>query len=322
MIVQIVIVCLLPAVLLAQTTGIVIADVLRPKSISSEEFNQRISDFWTADKLKQAKPLDIALSKLTSKSVSETSKVLSGPESTVPGSAPVNSGLTSKIIATNGRQISTTGRVFWQVGTDYYSCSAAVVTSNSSDLISTAGHCVYDTTTKTWYNNNNWVFLPGYSNGNATYGKWSMRRVIVLQAWTSSSDFNYDVAFVALSTLNGQHIQSKVGSQGLGFNYPRSAYIYSFGYPININSGLTLQKCEGYTSKSQWTQNGYVGQGLSCNMGGGCSGGPWLQNVVDTTGIGYVTSVNSFSISNVLNVINGPYFDSNTKYLYQSATSM
>jgi hypothetical protein len=57
-------------------------------------------------------------------------------------------------------------------------------------------------------------------------------------------------------------------------------------------------------------------------MGGGCSGGPWLQNVVDTTGIGYVTSVNSFTISNVPNVINGPYFDANTKYLYQSATSM
>jgi hypothetical protein len=57
-------------------------------------------------------------------------------------------------------------------------------------------------------------------------------------------------------------------------------------------------------------------------MGHGCSGGPWLQNVVDSTGVGYVTSVNSFLINNVPNVINGPYFDSNVKSLYDQATSM
>jgi hypothetical protein len=57
-------------------------------------------------------------------------------------------------------------------------------------------------------------------------------------------------------------------------------------------------------------------------MSGGCSGGPWLQNVNDATFIGYVTSVNSFTITTVKNVMNGPYFDSNTKLLYDSASSV
>ncbi|CAF3517987.1 unnamed protein product [Adineta steineri] len=287
-----------------------------------DAFNQQLSNYWTSDKLKSAKSLDISLSKTNSKSQPINNAVLTGPESSIAGSLPTNNSTKSKIISPNGRQVYTTGRVFWQVGTTHYTCSAAVIVSKSGDMICTAGHCVYDTTSKTWYNQNNWVFVPGYNNGNTPYGIWPMRRVTALVGWTSQSDYNYDVAMVAVSTVNGQHLQAYVGSQGIGFNFPRSAFTYSFGYPSNINSGLTLQKCSDTSKNSAYIQNNYHGLGLACNMGPGCSGGPWLQNVVDSTGIGYVTSVNSFQITTVPNVINGPYFDTNIKNLYDNSTSM
>jgi V8-like Glu-specific endopeptidase len=266
--------------------------------------------------------LDIKLPSLESKTTSGKSNTSTGPESSVPGTIPSDNGTTSKTISTVGRQVSTTGRVFFEVETALYSCSASVINSKSNDLISTAGHCVYDTTKKMWYNNNNWIFIPAYSDDNRPHGTWPARRFIVLQAWSQSTDYNYDMAFVALSTLNERHIQAVVGSQGIGFNQPRLTYTYSFGYPAHLDSGRFLKSCSGYTQKSHYTQNNYAGQGLSCTMGGGCSGGPWLQNVVEATGVGIVTSVNSFTITTIPNVMNGPYFDSNTKSLYDQATSM
>jgi len=319
MLIQVLFICLLPNILLAESAASVTASVFLPKSVSPEAYNEQMNKYWTSERLQAAKPLDIILPSLKSKTASGDSEVSTGPASSVPGSIPSTSGMTGKAISPNGRQIATTGRVFWDVGGSSYSCSAAVVSSDSTDLVATAAHCVYDTASKTWYNNNNWVFIPAFSNYNKPYGTWPARNMIVLQAWTTSTDYNYDVAFVAVGKVNGQHIQALVGSQGIGFNYPRLAYTYSFGYPINLGNGLYLQSCNGTVRASRYTQNKYVGQELACGMTQGCSGGPWLQNVVDATGIGYVTSVNSFLVTNIPGYMHGPYFDSNTKLLYDDA---
>ena len=98
--------------------------------------------------------------------------------------------------------------------------------------------------------------------------------------------------------------------------------MYSFGYPSNLDSDLYLKSCERCTQASKYKRNSYVGQGLSCRIGHGCSGGPWLQNVNEATKIGYVTSVKSFNVSNIPDVINGPYFDANVNSMYDQCLSM
>ena len=319
--------CCLPSVLLAQGILTDIVDVARPRSLSLDQANARAAQYWTPDRLKAAQLMDIKVSNSSGnkggRSLLKDVVVPTGPKSSVSGSMPSGNGTaTSRALSTNGRQIYTTGRVFWTVGGAGRCCSASVVISTTGDLISTAGHCVFDTTTKAWLISNNWVFVPGYYNGNAPYGIWPARRVLSFLGWTQSANYNYDVAFVALSTVNGQHIQSRVGAQGIGFNFPRLAFTYSLGYPVNLYSGQYLQLCSGNAQKSQWTQNNFAGQGLSCIMGGGCSGGPWLQSVTDATGLGYVTSVNSFTINNVPNVMNGPYFGTDVQTLYNSAKVM
>ena len=317
----------LPSILLAQGILTDIVDVARPRSLTLDQANARVAEYWTPERLKAAQLMDIKLSNGSDnkggRSLLKDVTIPTGPKSSIPGSMPSgNSTATGKALSSSGRQVYTTGRVFWSVRGSLSSCSASVVPSTTGDLIATAGHCVFDSAAGGWLINYNWVFVPAYYNGNKPFGTWPARRMLAFQPWIQSGDYNYDVAFVALSTVNGQRIQSRVGAQGIGFNYPRLAFTYALGYPGNLYSGQYLQLCSGNAQKSQWTRNSFAGQGLSCIMGGGSSGGPWLQSVNDATGLGVVTSVNSFAINSVPNVMNGPYFGTDVQTLYNSAKVM
>ena len=322
MLFQALLICLLVNVYFGESAEVVMGSVRRPKGVSIEAQNQKIRDFWTPEKLKAAKSLDIILPKVPQGRTSANLNASNGPPSSVPGTVPSANSRLIKAINSNGRQVYTTGKVFFQ-GADggYYLCSAAIVSSTTGDLVATAGHCVYDTDRRVWFNSY-WVFIPSYSNGNRPYGTWPARNFLALTSWTNYRDYNYDVGFVALSTLNGWHIQSYLGSQGIGFNFRRSKYTYAFGYPYNLDGGNYLKSCIGYARNPTGAGSSYRGQRLSCNMGGGCGGGPWLQYVNKATGVGYVTAVNSFGISSAPNYIYGPYFDSSTQYLYDLAKKM
>ena len=322
MLLQALLVCLLANLYLAQPNDFASSSVRLPKGSSIDQYNDNVRKYWTSERLETAKPLDIVLPALPRGRTATNTNFTTGPTSSIPGTVPTNSSLLGKAISSNGRQVYTTGKVFFR-GADggNYMCSAAIVSSNTGDLVSTAGHCVYDATNKVWYNSY-WVFIPAYSNGNRPYGTWAGRNFITFNGWTNSGDWNFDVAFVALSTLNGRHIQSVLGSQGIGWNFARWQKTYSFGYPYNINNGETRSQCVANAQSPSGAASTYRGQRLPCNMRQGCSGGPWLQNVVESTGVGYVTSVNSFLITNLPNYIFGPYFDSNVASLYNTAKNM
>ena len=288
--------------------------VVRPRSMSV--------DFWTAERMKAAKD-PVVVPPTNNLNTGRSMLILTDPQITVLGQNPDAGSSLSRALNTRGRHTLTTGRVFWSCNSDLSSCSAGVVPSTSGDVIVTAGHCVFDTTTLTWMTGCNWIFVPGYINGTAPYGRWPLRQAAALTLWTRSNpDYNYDVAFVALSIVNGKHISQVTGSQSLGFNKPRSKASYSFGYPVNLARGELIQWCSGTPAASRYTGNNYVGQGLSnCLMTGGCSGGPWLQEFDETTGVGTTYSVNSFTYSPAPNTINGPVFDSNTQLIWSYITA-
>ena len=320
MLVQALLVCLFANICLAQSTDFVTSGIHRPKGVSIDQHNDNIRDYWTFDRLKAAKSLDIILRTSPSGRSSANVNISTGPTSSVPGTLPANSSIIGRAITSNGRQVATTGKVFFRGVDGNYMCSAAIVSSITGDLVSTAGHCVFDTDKKAWFNSY-WVFIPAYANGNKPYGTWPARNFIALKGWTDNRNFDYDVAFVALSTVNGRHIQSYLGAQGIGFNFARLQYTHAFGYPGNLNNGEVLRSCVANT-QSPTGAGSYRGQRLPCNMGGGSSGGPWLQNVNEATGVGYVTSVNSFGFSSIPNFMYGPYFDSTIGSLYDSAKKM
>ena len=308
-------------VYLTESTDVVIGSVYRSKGLLIEAQNQKIRDFWTPARLKAAKSLDIILPKLPQGRSLASKNRSNRPPSGVPGSMPPIRSRLIRTINSNGHQVYTTGKVFFHAPDGDYMCSGAIVTSTTGDLVATAAHCVYDIDQHVWLTSN-WVFIPAYSNGSRLYGTWPARNFIVLEAWTNYGDYNYDVAFVALSTLGGWHIQSYLGSQGVGFNCARSDYTYSIGYPDNVDDGNYQKSCVGYAQNSTDKESNYRGQKLACHMAGGASGGPWLQYVDESSGMGYVTAVNSFIISSLGSYIYGPYFDSNIQSLYDSAKTM
>lgn len=325
MFLQILFICLLSNILSTISGEIVSITPVLPRSGSIDDYIKSIDAWWTPERIKNAQPRNFSISpgKFRSAEAQGNSTISVGPPTIIEGSSPKGGSPLKRAISSTGRQISTTGRILWQVGSYSYSCSGAVINSQSGDLIVTAAHCVYDTDTKTWFNNNKWTFVPAYANNKRPYGSWPARRFSLQNAWISSGNYNYDVAFVSLQRLSNKRIQDVVGSQGVGFNLPTLKYIYDFGYPANLDNAEYLKSCVGYARKSNYRANGYIynGQGLPCTMSHGCSGGPWLQNVVESTGVGTVVSVNSFQITTETNVINGPYFDNNIKTLYDSCTA-
>lgn len=295
--------------------GISSVRVVRPRSMSVA--------FWTAEKMLAAKEVTLTVPMGTGRA-SQSRRISLGPEITVAAVNPDIGGPSSRALNSAGRHAATTGRVFWSCQAGYQSsCSASVIPSTSGDVIVTAAHCVYDTDSLSWVTNCNWVFVPGYVNGNAPYGIWPAREVAALNTWTRTDpDFNADVAFVALSQVNGRHITQVTGSQAIAFNYARDQQTFSFGYPVNLANGQVLQVCSGVPAASLYTDNNYQGFGLSnCLMTGGSSGGPWLQQFDESTGVGATYSVNSFTYSPAPNTMNGPYFDSNIQMLWNYITA-
>jgi hypothetical protein len=59
--------------------------------------------------------------------------------------------------------------------------------------------------------------------------------------------------------------------------------------------------------------------GLTCNMTGGSSGGPWFLNFTESTGTGTQNSVNSFKYNFSPTWMFGPYFGADAQNIYNSA---
>src|SRR5919204_1033968 len=88
-----------------------------------------------------------------------------------------------------GAVTTTVGRVFFTYQGRTASCSGDAVTSANRSVVITAGHCVK--LQGAWHTN--WVFVPGYANGNAPYGTWTAKRTMATPQWAASENITYDV---------------------------------------------------------------------------------------------------------------------------------
>lgn len=56
-------------------------------------------------------------------------------------------------------------------------------------VLPTTGHCVkYQ---GSWHTD--WIFVPGYDNGNAPDGQWAAKKTLTTPQWEASEDENFDV---------------------------------------------------------------------------------------------------------------------------------
>jgi len=152
------------------------------------------------------------------------------------------------------------------------------VDSPRKDLTITAAHCVT-------HRGGVIKFVPGYQAGKAAYGIWTVSKVIVDQAWSSSASIDDDVAFLIISPRRGgANIEDLTGAERLRIGPTASLPVQVIGYPDGEDQPVT---CRGRTTLPLPHQ-------LQFDCGkytDGTSGGPFLLNVQPGTGDGIVIGV-------------------------------
>lgn len=222
--------------------------------------------------------------------------------------APVRSAATW---TTGGRVAGAVGRVFFTLGGRDFSCTGVAVPSANRSTVLTAGHCVHDGPGRYA---THWVFVPGYADGRRPYGTWPARALGVPPGWARSGRMQDDVGVAVVAPVRGRRLTDAVGSVPVGFNRPRGAYVWAFGYPAAApNGGRRVQFCRGRVEQDPWATGA---QGLACSMGQGASGGPWLAGFSTTRKTGELYAVTSFTYRGVPGKVWAPYLGAAAKTLY------
>ena len=158
-------------------------------------------------------------------------------------------------------------------------CTASVVDSPAGDLVITAAHCVTGSSGTV-------DFVPGYDRGSTPYGIWTVTKVYVDQAWSSSSSQDDDFAFLRVSKPGSSvPIEDVTGAERLATGTPASRQLVQvIGYPIAANQPVTCQNRlrEPMTGQLEFDCDGYTN---------GTSGGPFLSDVDQASGQGLVIGV-------------------------------
>ncbi len=277
---------------------------------------ETVLDYWTPERMREAVPLEqrVDLAAVDMSTVWESlGDVARGEARTVPGVSPRSFPTSGEPWSGGGEVVDTAGRVFFTFDGSPASCSGNVVTSENKSVVITAGHCVkYQ---GSWHTN--WIFVPGYDDGQAPHGEWAARLTLTTPQWEQSEDMNYDIRAAVVETLDGALLEDVVGAQGIAFNQPRNQDMYTFGYPAaDPYDGSALIHCSGPTFTDFLLTNDHA---MSCDMTGGSSGGPWFLDFDEATGTGVQASVNSFGYTFLPGYMFGPYFGSEAEALYDAA---
>lgn len=206
----------------------------------------------------------------------------------------------------------TVGRLFFSDHGEDSSCTATVVDSANRSTVVTAAHCVNNT--DLIGADNQWsadvLFIPGYRDGRAPYGKFVGRLSLTPATWLRNDQIDsgfdaYDQGFVVLNPdARGRSVQDVVGAgQRIGFDLPGGRVVHQFGYPrasaddaregLPEYTGERLAYCQGLPVEAVAPEP--AGQwGAACVMGGGSSGGPRIAGFDTRTGLGTVVGDNSW----------------------------
>jgi V8-like Glu-specific endopeptidase len=164
-----------------------------------------------------------------------------------------------------------------QLGSHF--CTASVVDSPGGDLVLTAAHCLAGLSAEQI------AFIPGYENGQAPYGVWTVTRIIEDQNWQSSADPDDDFAFLVVSQAGGPaDLQSLTGGEAVGINGRPGTLVTVAGYP---DAGNTQIRCQNTVLLFSPTQLEFDCAGYT----DGTSGGPFLVDATTSGSPGTVIGV-------------------------------
>ena len=278
-------------------------------------------NYWTDARLENAESADVDLSQDSGLQLGSSggTGTETGTPQTFEGTTDAGDRLER---ATEAGGVPTEGRIFFTGSDGYdYSCSGTAVASANESTVWTAGHCVHDGAGTQYHSN--WIFIPGYDNGDAPYGVWTAEWLSTTNAWANYSSFKYDVGAAVVGTNDGQTLGDTVGMEGIAFNQNARQNWTSLGYPAAGRfDGETLFACNSDLI-GRHNPDYFKGKRtlyIDCNMTGGSSGGGWFFTSSD--GYRYLNSVNSYGLMGHPNLMFGPYMGRAALTLYNSMESV
>lgn len=314
------------------TSLLTIAPTSNAKGRTPISRNERVVKFWTNKRIAAAVPRDFVLNPRTRRMEPRRKPV--NPD-VVIGASWEGDGVVAE----------STGKVFFSLGTSYYSCSASVVNDavSSRSVIITAGHCAYDEVNNEFAEN--WMFVPAYDanpssfnpNGQfcatTTYGCWVAQSFVVSNEFASAPNFNvtaaqHDYAFVVVGggSKSGAQLDITVGAQSLDTSgkVEFETLTWIFGYPsAGRYKGKDLVYCLNLLNYDGRFGVDWSTYKLACGMTGGSSGGPWFRQfsvTEPTNGMGIIFSVTSYGYGGTKNLY-GPVFDTEVAEMMQVAST-
>jgi hypothetical protein len=288
--------------------------------------HQRILAHWTAARIAGARPRDYVWTG-HSYLAATMSKPIKPPR---PGGGGTVIGASW---TAGGPLLARTGRVVFTMGGSDWICSGSVVDDGNRagySMVLTAGHCAVDETTGAFATN--WMFIPAfdtaptYTCSASAYGCWTATALVVRDAFATAGSFNnqavandWALAVVGPGGKSGtEQLDATVGGYPIGFGgVAKGNKLYAVGYPATGKyHGDDLVYCAGAITEDAQVAN--LTWGMACTMTGGSSGGPWLSAFVESSGLGTLSSLNSYGYSGQ-SVMYGPKFDSRTQATYTAA---
>jgi V8-like Glu-specific endopeptidase len=174
------------------------------------------------------------------------------------------------------------GALFMHSADGNHFCTASVVSSPGKDLLITAAHCINGGSGAGY--RSDIVFVPGYRDGQAPVGVWSVARLLVAPEWAQSADPDSDVGFVVLKPHNGENIEDVLGADRLGTDQQSDYLVHVTGYPDSDDAPIT---CINWTSRHSGTQLRFECSGFT----GGTSGSPWVTRFSPQSRTGTIVGV-------------------------------
>lgn len=207
----------------------------------------------------------------------------------------------------------TIGKLFFKQNGGSYVASASSIGNNG---IWTAGHCVHAGNNQPSGWSTNMVFVPGYKDGVAPRGQFTVRQLACRTNWYQHGNpggLFEDMGIAIVNPLNGKTLAQVVGWLGFAWNYPRNQVWTSLGYPAAppFNGQRMFQDTAAYANDGS-VPGSPAPIGIGCSMTGGCSGGPWVLGLASTN---YVNGHNSYRPNNQPLEIYSPYFGENAHSL-------
>jgi hypothetical protein len=159
-----------------------------------------------------------------------------------------------------------------------HTCTASVVHSSSRDVILTAAHCLTGSA-------EGYRFVPGYRNGEAPYGVWTVTGAYGGPAWIDRRNPHRDWAFltVAPARVNGQNqrLQDVTGASRLGGTASAGSHVTVVGYALGRDDEPLRCTTRVYRHRAY--------PAFDCDgFPAGTSGSPWLVETADGPVVGGV----------------------------------